>query len=97
MGERTGLSAECVRVQCHVSFQTDAGEMPNASLEISTVRAKTRGEEQHVPTATHPHGGSEPLTLFRTISFSPPQFYNTAAVSNEHVCVCVCLYMWLMF
>lgn len=56
-GGRSDFSAECVRVQCHVSFQTDAGEMPNASLEISTVRAKTHGEEQRALTAAHPHGG----------------------------------------
>lgn len=56
-GGLSGFSAECVRVQCHVSFQTVAGETPNASVEISTVRAKTQGEEQHVLAATHPHGG----------------------------------------
>lgn len=36
--------AECVRVQCHVSSRTDAGETPNASPEVSTVNAKTGGE-----------------------------------------------------
>lgn len=53
--------AECVRVQCHVSSRTDAGETPNASPEVSTVNAKTRGRGagggQDVLTATHPRGG----------------------------------------
>lgn len=63
-GGDSGFRAHYVKVQCHISFQTEAGEMPKASLEISTDRAKTLREEQHVLTATRHHGdrGSDKLT-----------------------------------
>lgn len=55
--------------------QTDAGEMPNASLEISTFRAKTRGEEHHVLRAAHPPGGcrrSDTPTLLQPRTLPTP-------------------------
>lgn len=62
--------------------------MPKASLEISTDRAKTLREEQHVLTATRHHGdrGSDMLTS----QFHRPPSYSDAAVRTHvhaaHVC-----------
>lgn len=53
-GRCSGFSAECVKVQCHISFQTQQ-KCQNASPETSTLGAKTQGEEHRVLAATHPH------------------------------------------
>lgn len=62
---------KCVKVQCHVSFQTEAGEKPNASPETSTDRAKTQGEEQSVPTLTPPGWRSVRLPSHKSIYSLP--------------------------
>lgn len=56
-------------------------------LEISNVRAKTQGEEQHILTKlilTEAGGPSDMLNLLQQqISFSPLRCYDTAAVSTH--------------
>lgn len=75
--------------------------MPNASLEISTVRAKTQGRNSVSSLQlilTEAERGSEMLTLLQPlilqpISLSPPRCYNMTAVNMCTLCICVFMYV----
>lgn len=58
-----------------------AGEMPKSSLEISTLGARTQGEEQYVLTAAHPRWGG-----VRHADIPPASYSSSSSILQRCSC-----------